>query len=208
MILRKFATAFCASTLCAVIVLAFPAHGADLLDRITAGKTITIATEARYAPFEFVQDGKIVGYDVDLMNHILQKPAGRESETARSAVSGDPAGTGRQKFDFVVTAVTVNKQRIEHFAFTVPIAESTVALLKRESDTSIASLDDLSGKVVGSQAGSGQLQILQSFNEQLKAGASPASKKSNSMCPLMKPMRIWRTSGLTASPSRWRILAR
>ncbi|EHD23672.1 MULTISPECIES: transporter substrate-binding domain-containing protein [Brenneria] len=178
MILRKFATAFCASTLCAVIVLAFPAHGADLLDRITAGKTITIATEARYAPFEFVQDGKIVGYDVDLMNHILQKNLpGVKVKQLDLPFQGILPGLDAKKFDFVVTAVTVNKQRIEHFAFTVPIAESTVALLKRESDTSIASLDDLSGKVVGSQAGSGQLQILQSFNEQLKAGGKPGIKE-------------------------------
>ncbi|MEE3651580.1 MULTISPECIES: transporter substrate-binding domain-containing protein [unclassified Brenneria] len=178
MTLRKFAAVCYASTLCAIGALAVPAHGADLLDRISAQKTITIATEARYAPFEFVQDGKIVGYDVDLMNHILQKRLpGVKVKQLDLPFQGILPGLDAKKFDFVVTAVTVNKQRIEHFAFTVPIAESTVALLKRENDTSIATLDDLSGKVVGSQAGSGQLQILQAFNEQLKAGGKPGIKE-------------------------------
>ncbi|RLM21826.1 transporter substrate-binding domain-containing protein [Brenneria goodwinii] len=178
MIRRKFTTAFCASALCVASALAFPVHSADLLDRISANKTITIATEARYAPFEFVQDGKIVGYDVDLMNHILQKQLPDvKVKQLDLPFQGILPGLDAKKFDFVVTAVTVNKQRVAHFAFTVPIAESTVALLKRENDTSITSLDDLNGKVVGSQAGSGQLQILQSFNEQLKASGKPGIKE-------------------------------
>ncbi|RLM28925.1 transporter substrate-binding domain-containing protein [Brenneria salicis] len=178
MIRRQFATALYAATLCTASVLAFPAHSADLLDRIIANKTLTIATEARYAPFEFVQDGKIVGYDVDLMNHILQKRLPDvKVKQLDLPFQGILPGLDARKFDFVVTAVTVNKQRMERFAFTVPIAESTVALLKRDDDTSIMSLDDLSGKVVGSQAGSGQLQILQSFNEQLKASGKPGIKE-------------------------------
>ncbi|MEK6293444.1 MAG: transporter substrate-binding domain-containing protein, partial [Paraburkholderia tropica] len=39
----------------------------DLLARIKSNKEITVATEARYAPFEYVDNGKIVGYDADLM---------------------------------------------------------------------------------------------------------------------------------------------
>ena len=41
------------------------AFSADLLERIKEAKEITVATEARYAPFEYVDNGKIVGYDVD-----------------------------------------------------------------------------------------------------------------------------------------------
>ncbi|HEY0210647.1 transporter substrate-binding domain-containing protein [Acerihabitans sp.] len=178
MLLSKVTTALCASALCIASGLALPASAADLLDRVTADKTLTIATEARYAPFEFVQDGNIVGYDVDLMNHIVQKHLpGVKVKQLDLPFQGILPGLDAKKFDFVVTAVTVNKQRMEHFAFTVPIAESTVALLKRDSDTSMASLDDLSGKVVGSQAGSGQLQVLQLFDQQLKAGNKPGLKE-------------------------------
>ncbi|MBK0003586.1 MULTISPECIES: transporter substrate-binding domain-containing protein [Erwiniaceae] len=154
------------------------AHSADLLDRIKSDKAITIATEARYAPFESVENGKIVGYDVDLMNHILQKSLpGVAVKQLDLPFQGILPGLDAKKFDFVITAVTVNKQRMDHFAFTVPIAESTVALLKRDNDGSIATLDDLSGKIVGSQAGSGQLQVLQEFNEKLKASGKPGIKE-------------------------------
>ncbi|HDL7825652.1 TPA: transporter substrate-binding domain-containing protein [Yersinia enterocolitica] len=175
---RKQAIPLCWAMLCAASVFSGAVHSADLLDKIKADKTITIATEARYAPFESVENGKIVGYDVDLMNHILQKSLpGVEVKQLDLPFQGILPGLDAKKFDFVVTAVTVNKQRMDHFAFTVPIAESTVALLKRGNDSSINSLDDLSGKVVGSQAGSGQLQVLQEFDKKLKASGKPGIKE-------------------------------
>lgn len=175
---RKQAIPLCWAMLCAASLFSGAVHSADLLDKIKADKTITIATEARYAPFESVENGKIVGYDVDLMNHILQKNLpGVDVKQLDLPFQGILPGLDAKKFDFVVTAVTVNKQRMDHFAFTVPITESTVALLKRDNDSSINSLDDLSGKVVGSQAGSGQLQVLQEFDKKLKASGKPGIKE-------------------------------
>lgn len=159
-------------------VFSVAAHSADLLDRLQQEKQITIATEARFAPFESVENGKIVGYDVDLMQHILQKKLpGVAVKQLDLPFQGILPGLDAKKFDFVVTAVTVNKQRMERFAFTVPIAESTVALLKRDNDASITTLDDLSGKIIGSQTGSGQLQVLQDFDRQLKARGKPGIKE-------------------------------
>ncbi|MGT3162937.1 transporter substrate-binding domain-containing protein [Yersinia enterocolitica] len=175
---RKQAIPLCWAMLCAASLFSGAVHSADLLDKIKADKTITIATEARYAPFESVENGKIVGYNVDLMNHILQKNLPDvDVKQLDLPFQGILPGLDAKKFDFVVTAVTVNKQRMDHFAFTVPIAESTVALLKRDNDSSINSLDDLSGKVVGSQAGSGQLQVLQEFDKKLKASGKPGIKE-------------------------------
>ena len=47
-------------------------QAADLLDRIKEKKEIVVAaSEARYAPFEYVDDGKIVGYDVDIFDKMM-----------------------------------------------------------------------------------------------------------------------------------------
>ncbi|XBS70320.1 transporter substrate-binding domain-containing protein [Acerihabitans sp. KWT182] len=178
MTMRKRAVPLCWTLLSILSAFSFSAHSSDLLDRVKASKTITIATEARFAPFESVEGGKIVGYDVDLMDHILAKRLpGVKINQLDLPFQGILPGLDAKKFDFVVTAVTVNKQRMAHFAFTVPIAESTVALLKRDNDDSIKTLDDLSGKVVGSQAGSGQLQVLQGFDQQLKARGKPGIRE-------------------------------
>ena len=153
---------------------------ADQLADIKAAGVVKVATFDANPPFGSV-DAKthhIVGYDVDLMNHILAKSLpGVKVKQLDLPFQGILPGLDAKKFDFVVTAVTVNKQRIEHFGFTAPIAESTVALLKRAGDDAIKTPDDLSGKVVGSQAGSGQLQVLQSFDQALRASGKPGIKE-------------------------------
>ncbi len=157
----------------ATVFVSSLAQAGDLLQRITQEKQITVATEARFAPFESVEHGKIVGYGADLMNYVLADLPGVKVKQLDLPFQGILPGLDTGKFDFVVTSVTVNKARFEQFAFTVPIAESTVALLKRGNDDSINSLSDLNGKVVGSQSGSGQLQILQAYDQKLKdAGQS------------------------------------
>ncbi|OLU33013.1 transporter substrate-binding domain-containing protein [Pseudomonas sp. PA27(2017)] len=157
----------------ATVFVSSLAQAGDLLQRITQEKQITVATEARFAPFESVENGKIVGYGADLMSYVLADLPGVKVKQLDLPFQGILPGLDTGKFDFVVTSVTVNKARFEQFAFTVPIAESTVALLKRGNDDSINSLSDLNGKVVGSQSGSGQLQILQAYDQKLKdAGQS------------------------------------
>ena len=160
----------------ATLLVSSLAQADDLLQRIQQEKQITIATEARFAPFESVENGKIVGYGVDLMNYVLADLPGVKVKQLDLPFQGILPGLDTGKFDFVVTSVTVNKARFEQFAFTVPIAESTVALLKRGNDDSISSLSDLNGKVVGSQSGSGQLQILQTYDQKLKDAGQPGLK--------------------------------
>ncbi len=168
---------FCWAVMGFAAIPAARAQDADLLARIKTGKTMTIATEARFAPFEFVRDGKIVGYDVDLLNYVMEKhlPDVRIKQLD-IPFQGLLPGLDAKKFDFAATAIAVNKPRMARFAFTVPVAESTVALLKRRDDPSLAALEDLSGKTIGSQTGSGQLRILQNFNQRLIASGKPGLK--------------------------------
>jgi polar amino acid transport system substrate-binding protein len=150
------------------------AQADDLLQRIKDKKEIVVATEARFAPFESVENGKIVGYGADLMHYVLDADLpGVKVRQLDLPFQGILPGLDSAKFDFVVTSVTVNKARFEQFAFTVPIAESTVALLKRGDDNSLKSVGDLNGKIIGSQAGSGQLAVLQAFDAKLKAAGQP-----------------------------------
>ena len=61
-----------AGTLALLASIPSQAQDGDLLARIKAKKEIVIGTEARYAPFEYIENGKIVGYDADLMKYVLE----------------------------------------------------------------------------------------------------------------------------------------
>lgn len=152
------------------------AASADLLTDVKQKKEMTIGTEAQFAPFEFIKDGKIVGYSADLLSLVMADLPGVQANRQDVPFQAILPGLSVKKFDFVVTSVTVTKDRDAKFAFTLPIAEATVAILRRTQDGNFTSPDQLSGKVVGSQAGSAQLKVARDFDSKLRAQGKPGLK--------------------------------
>ncbi|HDR8957595.1 transporter substrate-binding domain-containing protein [Burkholderia vietnamiensis] len=152
-------------------------QSSDLLSRIKADGRITIGTEARYAPFEYIDDGKIVGYDADLMHYVLKPLQGVKVNQLDLPFQGLLPGLDAKRFDIVVTAVTINKERLNHFAFTFPVADATTGVLLRANEPAIKKPEDLNGKTVGSQAGTAQLQALIALDKKLKDAGGPGIKE-------------------------------
>lgn len=148
----------------------------DLLDRIKAKKEIVIATEARYAPFEFIENGKIVGYNADLMRVVMTQLPDVNVRQLDLPFQGLLPGLDTKAFDIVVTAITINKERASHFSFTSPVAISMTGLLVKERDSALNAIADLNNKTVGSQSGSVQLQALIALDKQLKDSGTPGFK--------------------------------
>jgi polar amino acid transport system substrate-binding protein len=148
-------------------LLAPGAARADLLDQIKQKGEITIATEARLPPFEFVENGKIVGYDADLMAEVLKGLPGVRVNQLDLPWQGILAGLDAKKFDYVVTAVTATKERVQRYALSLPISLASVDFVKRAGDTSIMKPQDVVGRIVGAQTGSGPLQALQLYDKEL-----------------------------------------
>ena len=136
---------------------------ADLLEEIKQRGEFIVGTEARFPPFEFVEDGEIVGYSTDIMAHVMQALPGVTLTRLDLPWQGILPGLAAARFDYVVTSVTVTKERYEKYALSLPIADATMALVKRKGDDSIRAPEDIAGHAVGSQAGSAQLQALEAF---------------------------------------------
>src|SRR3546814_20962677 len=71
--------------------------------------------------------------------------------------------------DIVVTGVSVSKLRMKDYAMTLPVVDATNSFLKRADDNTINSPTDLRKKIVGTQIGSVQLQVLQEYSKKLKS---------------------------------------
>lgn len=155
--------------------LSAPVVAQDLLDRIYADKVFTVGTEARYAPHEFIEDGEIVGYSADVMKLIMPQMEGVELIRMDLPWQGILPGLERSRFDYVVTAVTATPERIQRYHLSAPVADATMAILKRAGDDSINSPSDLAGKVVAAQAGSAQLQALETLIAELAAAGTPVA---------------------------------
>ena len=135
-----------------VVLATSSVHAADALQRIKDAGKIVVGTEAALPPFEFIEDGKIVGYGKDILGYLVED-LGVELEQLDLPWQGILPGLDAGKFDLVATAVVITPERVQKYAFTMPISESTHYILKRMGDTSINTVDDLIGKRVGVQLG-------------------------------------------------------
>jgi polar amino acid transport system substrate-binding protein len=156
----------------ALLATSAGARAADTLAKIKASGKVTVGTEAAFPPFEFVQDGKIVGYDKDILDHIVAS-LGVKLDQVDTPWQGLFPGLLAGKFDFIASAMTMYDEPTRKFAFTIPVAEATVSLVKRKGDDGIKSAADLNGKVVATQTGTGAFKILQELNGKLKADGKP-----------------------------------
>jgi polar amino acid transport system substrate-binding protein len=142
------------------------ASAASLEDIKKRGYMI-VATEDDYPPFEFVVDGKPMGYDHELLS-ILRKSTGFEVRQEILPWQGILPGVASGKYDVALSAAVITDERVKSLDFTVPISESTMAYVKRKGDASIKSLKDLSGKTLGVQQGGASFQVLPELEVELK----------------------------------------
>jgi polar amino acid transport system substrate-binding protein len=161
------------SVLIAVSLLGFlqPASvGAadDSLSRIRQAGTISVGTEAAYAPYEFMKDGQIVGYDKDILDYVL---SGLKIKLVQTDVpfQGLLPGLLASKFDLICSAMTMYPDSVKKFAFTMPISESTLTIVSRKGDTRVKGPNDLSGKTVGVQLATGSERAARALDAKLTA---------------------------------------
>lgn len=159
-------------TLATVAVLVAALGGAraeDLLTEARARGELTLGTELQFAPFEFLKDNQPVGYSVELMDLVARDLGVKVRYVDLPFVSVLP-GLEAKKFNMVEATTTMTKARAERYWFTLPIADGTVALVKRKGDTSIVKPEDMAGKVVGGTKGSAQTKALTEYAAKLPGG--------------------------------------
>ena len=81
-------------------------------------------------------------------------------------------GLESAKFDMVAGPAIITKARLERYVFSAPVAEGTVALVKRASDASLQKPADIAGKTVGGGRASNQLAQLKAFAATLSPPAT------------------------------------
>jgi polar amino acid transport system substrate-binding protein len=123
-----------------------------LADQIQKRGYLKVATEDDYPPFEFLLNGKPTGFDHELLARLRQS-VNFEIQQDIIPWQGLLPGVDQGQYDVALTAVGITDDRAKFLDFTAPIAESTIAYIKRKDDSSIQGLKSLSGKILGVQQG-------------------------------------------------------
>jgi polar amino acid transport system substrate-binding protein len=138
----------------------------DTLADIKKRGVLSTATEMQFPPFDISDNGTYKGLDRDLIDAVGKQMGVKVSYLDLPWTSVLP-GLEAKKFDLCIAPVTITKERMKHYAFTVPIADATAALMKRADDKSIMKPEDIAGKTVGGQKGTSQVAQLKEFAAKL-----------------------------------------
>ncbi|MBV9288852.1 MAG: transporter substrate-binding domain-containing protein [Hyphomicrobiales bacterium] len=138
----------------------------DSLAEVKKRGVLTTATEMQFPPFDISDNGTYKGLDRDLVDAVAKEMGVKVSYLDLPWTSVLP-GLEAKKFDLCIAPVTITKERMKRYAFTVPIADATAALMKRANDASIMKPEDIAGKTVGGQKGTSQVEQLKAFAAKL-----------------------------------------
>jgi polar amino acid transport system substrate-binding protein len=154
-----------------------PASAETTLEKIKRTGELTVGTEAAFPPFEFVQDGKIVGYGSDILAVVVADLGVKKLNQLDLPWQGILPGVLAGKFDFVATTVGINEERAKRYAYTFPIADGMPYTMKRKGDTSITKIADFNGKVLATQLASSTEPVSRALDEKLKKDGGPGLKE-------------------------------
>jgi hypothetical protein len=95
------------------------ATAGETLAKVKQSGKVTVGTEAAFPPFEFIREGKIVGYDKDILDSAVAG-LGVQLEQIDVPWQGLFPGLLAGKFDFIASAMTMYDEPTRKFAFTMP----------------------------------------------------------------------------------------
>ncbi|HET6498486.1 MAG TPA: basic amino acid ABC transporter substrate-binding protein [Coriobacteriia bacterium] len=118
---------------------------------IQEGKLI-VGSDTAFPPFEFIEDGVVKGFDVDLVAAIAEE-LGLDYEFKSynfdALIVGLQGGT---EFDMIASAMTITEERAQQVDFSDPYIDSNQSLTVR-LDSDVTSLAQLTGGKIGVQSG-------------------------------------------------------
>lgn len=139
---------------------------ADLLDDVKAAGKITTATDMHFAPFDMLVNGTYEGMTKDLFDAVSQE-IGAEPVYQDIPWPAQLPGLEVGKFDIIIAPVVITPERLERYAFSLPIADGTVGLVRAARNNSLQKPEDIAGKTVGVQQGTAQFRQLVAFGDSL-----------------------------------------
>ena len=112
---------------------------------------LTMGTNAAFPPYEYYEGDTVVGIDAEIAQAIAEK-LGLSLEIVDMDFNSIITAVQSGKVDVGIAGMTVDPERLENVDFTDSYATGVQVVIVTE-DSDIASVDDLEGKLIGTQEG-------------------------------------------------------
>jgi polar amino acid transport system substrate-binding protein len=118
------------------------------------GLHLVVATDATWPPMEYVDENtkEIVGFDIDFLNAVADA-GGFTVEFKNTAWDGIFAGLAADKYDAVISSVTITEERKKEMDFSKPYINAGQILVVPNDMKNVTKLSDMTGMTVGAQIG-------------------------------------------------------
>lgn len=113
---------------------------------------IKMGTNAAFPPFEYTLGTDVVGFDVTV-SQLISRDYGKKLKVVDMNFDGLIAALQSGSIDFIAAGMTATEERRKNVDFSEPYYLSKQTIIVKASDKTVASVNDLKGKVVGVQAG-------------------------------------------------------
>lgn len=132
-----------------LVIGCFAACGKKEEKKTEEKKTLVMATNAEFPPYEYHEGDAVVGIDAEIAKLIADK-LGMELKIEDVAFDSIIPGVQAGKYDMGMAGMTINEERLQSVNFSDSYATGVQVVIVNEGG-SIASLDDIAGKKIGVQ---------------------------------------------------------
>lgn len=148
---------------------------------------LIMATDAAFFPYEYIEDGEIVGIDVDIVREVGRR-IGKSIRIENMEFDSVIAAVQSGKVDFAASGITATEDRAKQVLFTVPYAVAQQVIIVPVG-SKVSSADDLKNVKVGVQSGTtGDLYVTRNFGEPeryLNGALAIAALKTNKVAAVV-----------------------
>jgi cystine transport system substrate-binding protein len=122
---------------------------ANLLEQIKKNGKIKVGLMGTYAPYNFLNDKKEVdGYDADIAKNVAKK-LGVQADFITGEFSGLIEGLQKEKYDVLISQVTITEDRKKTMDFSNPYIKNSVNVVVKGDNNTIKAVEDFKGKKIG-----------------------------------------------------------
>ena len=130
----------------------------------TSPKTIVVATAGDIPPFDFEQDGKLTGYDVEVLKAVDEKLDQYKIEFQKTAWESIFPGVDAGRYQAAANNLSYTKERADKYFYSLPIAKNPLVLVSRK-DKALSSLQDIAGKTTQDDTGTSTAKVVTDWNQ-------------------------------------------
>ena len=122
-----------------------------------AAKKLYVGTNAEFAPYEYLENGKMVGFDIELMDAIGEE-LGYEIVWSNMSFDGLLPALQMKKIDAVIAGMSQTPERQKAVTFSMPylLFSSDEHYIIVNEESSYVKKEELNGKKIGVQIGTMQ----------------------------------------------------